>query len=576
MKARDCCKFALAALVFSHGCATLPPDSSVASKRSGLPEGSGLVIAETSNNSRRITGYVDHWKELFLWRQNYEGEDDTWRITALDQSHTTQTYMGVVPAGTYRVGVLRTEERMGDITYYAYARVPRGLGTFEVRAGGVTNLGTIVYHPFQARHRAEEAYPDYAITRFANGDLVRIARTLYPEFMTETDSEEPVSGWLSDSFGEVRQETARLIKNAAVPMDMHLLRDGRHLLTGSIGALYVLDKGQWQNRSLSHNYEITGLVELPSGELLIGSEFGRLTIGELDGAFRDIPMGGQPRHVIDVVASDAGEAYVVSDVIDSYEIHQYQPASRSVSLLKVLPKRGASIWSMHIPRPAVIGTTNGIAAFIDKKVHRFDETSDSWSTDEAAEFYALHEQPDGTVTGIPGHFWTGVAPIHYSEDDGRTWAATRAEESLLFVGIGSWAFRPPYRFGDGEIIRTARDQRFSLRKWEYEATDFAPVMSTTDDGAAWTQIGSVPSSCLDIAAEASTDDRVYILCDDGRAIVSADRGRNWQEVQREPKVPAFQDFPPQLKVRYTSGDEMEEQQSIAPMVPTLLQQSQNN
>ena len=573
MNAPDRFKCALAALAFSHGCAMLPPDASVASGGGGIPQGSGLVIAETSNNSRRITSYIDHWKELILWRQNYEGEDKTYRISALDQSHSTQAYIGVLPAGTYRVGLLRAQETFGDITYYADALVPHALGTFDVKVGHVTNLGTITYHPFQARHRADETYPDYAMTRFANDELVRVARTLQPKFMAQISSENPVLGWLDDPGDEVRREAADLIKKAAHPTNMHLLSGGRRLLTGKSGALYLLEGGQLQNRTLTHNYEMTSLTELPSGELLLGSEFGRLSIGELGGTFQDIPMGNGPRHVIDLALSDGGVAYVVSDVVDSYEIHQYQPANHSVSLLKVLPKQ-YMFWGMRMTRPAVIGTTNGIAAFINREAHRFDEASSSWSTQSASEFYGVYEQPNGSVSGMPQSWMTGIGSISYSEDEGRTWNASKAEDPFQFNWQGSSPYRPSYRFADGEIIQTAQDIRLRFSWMEgsdFETRDSAAVLSTTDDGVSWANVGSVPTSCLDIAVEASTDEAVHILCDDGRVIVSIDRGRNWQEVQREWEVPNLEDFPAPLKVRFTHGENVQEQQSIAPMIPTLVQ-----
>ena len=520
----------------------------------GIPPGSGVVIAETLNNGSRITGHIERWKELILWRQNHPGEDNTQWISALDQSLSTQAFMGVVPAGTYRIGLLYTQKRVGNALVSARAQVPPALGAFEVQAGQVTNLGTIVYHPFQARHRAQDAYPDYALTRVANDDLVRLAHTLHPELMAQIDSATPVLGWLEDPHDEVRHEAASLIKQAALPTGMHLLRGGRQLLTGLNGALYSLEDGQWQNRSLTHHYQITDLVELPSGELLIGSEFGNLSIGQLNGTLQDIPMDNRPRHVIDLVSSNAGGAYLVSDVIDSYEIHQFAPSSRSISLLKAFPKLTTGLLQqVERPGPAVLGTKNGIAIFVDKQVHRFHEASASWSTDDAVEFHALHKQPNGSVTGIPYGALTGAKPMQYSEDGGLTWNATQAEGGLLAHLVHK---KPSYRFADGEIIRPGRDERFRWRTGIFEMSDAAPIMSTADDGATWEEIGSVPPGCLDMAVEASTDDRVHILCDDGRLIVSDDRGRSWQDAQGGREVPEFEDFPAPLKFRFERETEM--------------------
>lgn len=566
MKTSHRLKLATAALGFSYGCATLPPDASVAFMDGNLPPSSGVVIAEVFNNGSRITGHVDHWEEVVLWRQNYEGEDRTYWMSALDQSHSTQIYVGAIPAGTYRIGVLHTRKVVGDTTYFARALIPPAMGTFEVLPGQVTNLGTIVYHPFQAKHRAEESYPDYAVTRFSNNDLLRLADTLYPEVMAQVDRALPVSGWLEDSYVGVRNQTAKLIKDAALPTDMRPLRNGSYLLTGLNGALYSLEDGQWRNRSLAHHYKITGLVELPSGELLIGSEFGKLSIGQLEGTFCDLSMDDKPRHVIDVVLSKGGGAYLVSDVMDSYEVHHFSPESRSTSWLKTLPKLTEGFLQVGLSRPAVISTAYGIAVYIDQQVHRYNEAAGSWSVAEAEEFSTLHEQLNGTIAGIPYSAWTGTKPLRYSEDGGRTWSAVR-EEGNIFIGPVK---RPSYRFTDGEIIRPGEDQHFHWLRLDYEVSDSAPVLSTMDDGISWTTVGSVPPGCADIAVEASHDDGVYILCEDGRLLVSDDRGRNWGEAQGVRAVPGFVDFPAELKVRFSQDDEMGEHRPVY-VPPVLLQ-----
>lgn len=66
-------------LTFLGACATVP-NTSIENLQGEIPEGRGLVIAETLNNGTRVVGRIDYWTKIVLWRQNYEGEDKTFTI----------------------------------------------------------------------------------------------------------------------------------------------------------------------------------------------------------------------------------------------------------------------------------------------------------------------------------------------------------------------------------------------------------------------------------------------------------------------------------------------------------------
>ena len=108
----------LSMLALLTACATVP-NTSIENMQGDIPAGSGLVIAETITNGERIVGPVRYWTEIVLWRDNYEGEDGTFSIDSLSYSFSTQAYMGVVPAGTYRVGMLYAFLQLGDRSFFS-------------------------------------------------------------------------------------------------------------------------------------------------------------------------------------------------------------------------------------------------------------------------------------------------------------------------------------------------------------------------------------------------------------------------------------------------------------------------
>lgn len=230
-------------LTFLAACATAP-NTVFEDLENGIPAGSGLVVAETIINGTRIVGRVRYWREIVLWRVNYEGEDDTFTIKSLSYSFSTQVYAGVIPAGTYRIGMLYTFLQNSEMSYSARAFAPPAIGTFDVKDGQVTNLGTILYQPFQDRSRIENSYPDYAITRISNDELLQMSGFLNSEIVEKILASASILGWNADDYDEERRTAARLIKNAALSTKMHRLVDGGYLLSGLYGGLYSLHDGE--------------------------------------------------------------------------------------------------------------------------------------------------------------------------------------------------------------------------------------------------------------------------------------------------------------------------------------------
>ncbi|MBT8082315.1 MAG: hypothetical protein KJP08_00635 [Gammaproteobacteria bacterium] len=532
-----------------------------------IPAGSGLVIAETVTNGERITGVVRHWTEVILVRVNYEGEDDTFSIDSLSHSFSTQAYMGVVPAGTYRVGALYAFLRRGDYTFTAYAIAPPALGTFEVRPGQVTNLGTLLYQPFQDRNWAEDEYPDYAMSRIGNDDLWRTASKTNPQIAAQIDAGAPVLGWNPDNLDEIRNAAATIIKGAGLPTRMYALADGGILMSGHLGGLYLLRNGEVQNRSAEGHYKITDLAELPDGRLLVGGEFGRLFLTDpLAENVRHLPHQQDRTHVLDIELSDRGQAYIAVLAPDGYAVYQYQPAADSLVSIKAFPpkkigffEQGYDMYAEELRHPILLGTPEGITVFFEKFAYRYDESADQWSESESVEFSTMHQQADGVVSGIPHSSWSGTNPPRYSMDNGNSWQETEEKG-----GIFSWWKVPTYRFANGEFLRTGEDTDFSLWKG-YTALDDVPVLLSQDNGVSWAPVGSVPRGCITIAPEVSTDELLYILCTDGSTLSSSDRGVSWRPSSSK-RIPEFDEFPGALKIRY-NREKLDSTSPAPPVIP---------
>ena len=556
----------LSMLALLTACATVP-NTSIENMQGDIPAGSGLVIAETITNGERIVGPVRYWTEIVLWRDNYEGEDGTFSIDSLSYSFSTQAYMGVVPAGTYRVGMLYAFLQLGDRSFSARAPAPPAMGSFEVKAGQVTNLGTILYQPFQDRNWIDEEYPDYAMTRISNDDLWQTAKLANPNIVAQIDANAAVLGWKPDNQDAVRDKTAQLIKAAALPTNMQALSDGSVLLSGLLGGLYSLRDGEIHGLSMEDRRKITDVIELANGQFLIGGELGKLAISSALGENAEfIPIDRDLAHVLDIDLSGSGQAYLVILTNDGYGIYRFDVDSRSLVLLRDLHKkklgfieRGYIAYIEDIRHPNLIGTAQGVAAYFDKLVYRYVEATEAWSEAEALEFNTMYEQRDGYISGTPYSSWSGTMPLQYSADGGANW--TEIEDKSGLFGASR---EPTYRFSDGEFIRTGEDVDINFWK-DSEVLDEVPVLSSSDHGLSWEPVGSVPRGCVTIAVESSTDELLHLLCNNGGVMSTDDRGRTWWQ-SFAPRIPDFDAFPGQLRVRY----QREKLKETSPAPPVVI------
>jgi len=90
MKTRICHLGLFILLLVVSGCATPIPNTSIENMKEGIPVGSGIVVAETLNNSTRITGPINRWKQIIIWKEGSdEEENSTFRINSLSHSAST-------------------------------------------------------------------------------------------------------------------------------------------------------------------------------------------------------------------------------------------------------------------------------------------------------------------------------------------------------------------------------------------------------------------------------------------------------------------------------------------------------
>lgn len=142
--------------------------------------------------------------------------------------------------------------------------------------------------------------------------------------------------------------------------------------------------------------------------------------------------------------------------------------------------------------------------------------------EESREFYQLAQQRDGTLVGIPGHWWTHVGNPEFSQDYGATWATMSPLRTLeSWPGSGFPVVLPDGGFAvlSNQVISDPQARR---RRHESERR---LRVGTNNEILHWGE--QLSEGCSRLVPELSGPDELFVACDDGRLLLSTDSGRSW-------------------------------------------------
>lgn len=520
-------------LALFAGCATVP-QVSVENYQGPVPVNSGVVIAQTLTNSTRITGPITIWDELIIWRDSdVEGQKNTFSLKSLSRNTEAQQYAGVIPAGTYRLGMLYAYLSVGDVNYWAKVLTPPALGTFEVKAGQVTNLGEIIYHPFQSRSRNTTLMPDYAVTRTPSPELWQLMLPNLPANVAALDTSSALT-WKESAFEEVVEPfaTEKMRLSASATKIHHI--NGNYLLTGRLGLVKAID--QW--RASQTMRVIHDAVAAGEDAVLVGGEFGTLlrfaNNGDLLTRYEFL---AEHEHVYDLARVSDQQALVVTLKGKEFLLYLLDFESGAAKEIARHPRKEGNMFTLpSSPIIAVFGDV--IKLYMDGKTQQYDVTAGVWQEAVKSSRYSdVYQQRNGVWVAVPSSAWAlGALAYRYSTDGGESWKT---------FGSGSYDL---YLFNDGEAIKMGSDSDYSF--WQgRQDKDAIDVLSSADHGKTWKTVGTLPTHCPSIDPKASSDESLVALCEDGQVRLSTDRGQTWKLISESTSRP-FDEFPGIIKYRY--------------------------
>ena len=543
-------------LVIFSGCTT-SPDISIQNINREANNVEGTVIAEVITNSHRITGLVFQWDELIFWNVDNQETEEKYLLKSLANNVSTQTFAGVLPEGTYRLGLLYGSESDGDSIYTASASVPKAFGTFNVVPGMITNLGTIIYQPFEAKSRTSTALPSYAIARQDNFELMTKINSSLSHLSAKIKTWGAEHYWNINNNQSILSSASRRMSKHGVITNIHRLNN-KLVASGKLGRVVFLNEDK--EYSLSSN-AVFDVEHFKGDKVLIVGENGLATILNTETDVIEPITTFQPdEHILKITKFSHEEAVLTARMSGGYKLYLLDLRTLNIQLLREFKTRYFEIRKDRIGTkssfgyifsgafPHVVTSGNKISIYINGDRHDYNLSNQNWTSADETTFDELDTQLNGVRIGYKNSFWGGLSPATYTLDGGQSWLKLVKEKRKVLERFNSEVTSKMIRFDDGSFLSTGQDSNhIPLLDWKEKKS--APVLISLDNGKSWETVGGLPIGCDQLIPEASKDDSVIFLCESGVALISTDRGRNWHP-SNQLDLSFISNISPLLKVIY--------------------------
>lgn len=532
----------LAAAIALSACSpmlTIGPDST-------MPPEQGFLITQVVRADDKP---LEKWNRLEVW--SFTTKEVIKLRPVQTGARSTTLFAAFVPPGDYRLDALVTmaqgeivaeNGRMGLAFPSTAIPVHEILGTFSVRTGQVTDLGTIAYVPFPAGKTNEDRF----LIGLRPGDTS--ARQLVSERFPAVDRQTrnlPRLGWnpgdketkLAAVFDRVRHVTSQINQ-------LQLGKDGELLAGSGLGQVLARSKeGRWRSYDTGIHEEILSAIALPNGEIMAGGEHSRLLLSDKGRTVwqqLSLPEDG----VVEALGRGKDDNY--------YAL--LRTASMEVRILRASAARPDRWTAIHTTKffghlssmgaPAQLLLARGLRAAVPP-VYVAASTSpgEQWTDYKAVsmtqmmsgrdyEFLSikLNEFPDGRLYGVGYSNW-GFA----KDGEGRWGSGYWVGRSLITSADDGATWSYLYRWQEPHNLMAASffsDKAGFVLLDEHGTKAETAVLFTQDVGHSWTKRSPVPARVGRLFALPNGQE-LLAYNDQGVVYASRDRGQTWR-MERQP------------------------------------------
>ncbi len=536
--------FLLLFVLLIGGCSSLP-ETNVGEYTYRHNADHGLVVIQAVSNGVRLAGPLQNWDRLTLVNVDDDEvkEDDLMSLSALAVHDNSVIFVGSVPPGQYKLGALNAYLNTGDFHYSAWALITPIIGEFKVQQGRITDLGTLVYHPFEFMSRFDDELPDFALSRDPEASVLAQARLLKPKVFAKYAARESLS-WDADAFDAQRNQALRQAQASPLLTGSHRVSDDLMVFTGKLGAVvsYDVKRGTVQSHKSPTWREITDFVAVDEAHWMIAGPLGLLMESRAPfERWQTVALDWPEARVAGLMSGGPGQVFVLLEFEEDkyFELHEYDALKKTFTPLLKLD-RVVRFLSGVRPDPSVVFDTGVLRVFYDKKMYVRNLQADAEWHMEESDIVSLWPLGNGLLLGSDDGGMRN--PVLYSADRGRSWHET-VPKGIKYDEPQA----PPFIFTDGTMISPRQYDKLRIFR-KTKVFPVTPLQISTDHGATWQQIGEIAPTCFQLALAVSSDTRQFALCENSNVYMSEDRGAHWQWIIGQDRVP-IEDFPQALVLR---------------------------
>ncbi|MFK8017329.1 MAG: hypothetical protein AB8G17_18035, partial [Gammaproteobacteria bacterium] len=244
-------------------------------------------------------------------------------VSVTKQVDGNTVFAATVDAGSYALDSIRSFQLFGEYTYSRFINADATFGTFQVRPGQTTDLGTMVYYPKPAGDKFEDILVRVPDT--ATGATID-AYAPFRQYNRDT-----LLTWDADGFEDDRQRLyASIVQNPVNFETAYETPNGSILFLAPLGVILERDvSGNWSADAVDTNLQMFAAAQNDAGDRAVAGADGKVFFRPVGGDWQDVSLDiGQ--HVDSL--SFAPDGKLVALVRE-----------RSALVIKVLPPAGQ--WS---------------------------------------------------------------------------------------------------------------------------------------------------------------------------------------------------------------------------------------
>lgn len=522
-------------LTLSAGCATtvsqMQPNDPLAPDR-------GFVIVRIMNNTAQLSTFFSSWQGLNVLDQ--AGQQFLLTPTKADVK-STQIFLGQLPAGTYKLQRLGSSSS-GAMTVSTSAEIGDKLGSFLIKAGDLTDLGTVIYQPVGKDHFVFIRSAIEAESReFLNQNFPVIAGALRGHSVhlwnDSVDNTAPVAGERGKGSLPLLDKLIQVIAEAGSRQHQYLAWDQvknnrdalrlaklnsfsfnslRQLSTGeifagsSLGQVVVRDSSRkWGQIDVGTNREITAIKPLDPQRIIVGGEEGLLMSTENGGkSWVRVPPPGNLGVVTIIEKLD--NRWFVAGLRDN-KLSVYESSGQigtNWRLVKEIPVENITYSS---PEYSALVEGNRLLLFVpSNQIYAFDGGTNSWSQWEVPYTYrAIYPIGGGDLVGSAAwgtqrSVFTKKA-IFLSRNYGKSWSMMKAD-----------------RLADHPAFKN-KDEGYAIQLVIGALSGSTKLVKTIDSGETWNDVAELPTIATGLFLDRIggrlhylSSARVYALSDDSK------------------------------------------------------------